>query len=287
MPFIADEIYGNLVCSIDPLEPESVHLTDWPKFDENLIDAKLMEEMALVMKLVSLGHAARNKANIKVRQPLSEVAFVISSTDNPNTIEYYAELLKEELNVKKVRTLDAAGEVVAYELVPLPKQLGQKYKNLYPQLRNAILKLPTEKTALDLLDGKNIPVQLEDVSYEILPDEIEVRIQAKQGFEVTSEGVYVAALVTEISEPLEFEGLAREFIRRVQDARKQAGMDISDRIKLTYTCSEKLGKAISAFSEYIKAETLTVELNSEAIPNVLPNSSEDFDGEQMAIWISK
>jgi isoleucyl-tRNA synthetase len=150
MPFIADEIYRNLVASVDPLAANSVHLTDWPEFDPALINEDLINEMSLIMKLVSLGHAARNKANIKVRQPLSEAAFAINSSDDPRIVEKYSDLLMDELNVKKVRTLSAIGEAVAYEVVPFPKQLGQKYKNLFPQIRKEILSLPTDKTALTL-----------------------------------------------------------------------------------------------------------------------------------------
>ena len=287
MPFMADELYQNLIVSIDDQSPKSVHLTDWPGFDETVIDEKLTNEMNLVMKLVSIGHGARNKANIKVRQPLSEVAFAINSNDDPATIEKYAELFRDELNVKKVRLLSAASEAVAYEIIPLPKQLGQKYKNFYPQIREAILKLPSEKISLQFLSGESVSIKVENETYEILAEEIEVRIQAREGFAVASEGAYMAVLVTEISEELELEGLAREFVRRVQDARKQVGLEISDRIKLAYTCSAKLSKAIKSFTGYIKNETLSVELSDEAIPDILPNATDEFDGEQMAIWIIK
>ncbi len=287
MPFIADELYRNLVVSADALAPISVHLADWPSFDEKLIDEKSIQDMNLVMKLVSLGHAARNKANLKVRQPLAEAAFALSSLDDPEVIENYAELIKDELNVKNVRTLSAASEAVAYELVPLPKQLGQKYRNNFPKMREAILKLPVEETALNLLAGKNISVEVDGEKIEVSPEEVEIRIRARPGFAVSSEGAHLAALVTETSEELQLEGLAREFVRRVQDARKQAGLEISDRIKLMFTASEKLAKAVHAFQEYIKAETLATEISSEALPDTLPNASDEFDGEQVTIWILK
>jgi isoleucyl-tRNA synthetase len=287
MPFIADEIYRNLVASVDPLAANSVHLTDWPEFDPALINEDLINEMSLIMKLVSLGHAARNKANIKVRQPLSEAAFAINSSDDPRIVEKYSDLLMDELNVKKVRTLSAIGEAVAYEVVPFPKQLGQKYKNLFPQIRKEILALPTDKTALTLLSGKNIKIKVEKENLEILPEEVEVRMQAKEGFEVSAEGPYLAALVTELSIDLKKEGLAREFVRHVQDARKQAGLDIADRIKLAYTASEKLTESIQEFTDYIKVETLAIEINAEAVPNTLPNASDEFDGEQVTLWIIK
>jgi len=287
MPFMADELYRNLVVSVDPLAQNSVHLIDWPEFDPSLINEDLIKEMSLVMRLVSLGHAARNKANLKVRQPLSEAAFAISGLDDPKVVEKYSDLLMDELNVKKIRILSAAGEAVAYEVVPLPKQLGQKYKNQFPQIRKAILALPSEKTALTLLSGKNVHVNVENMAFEIIPEEVEVRLQARQGFEVSAEGPYLAALVTELNDDLINEGLAREFVRHVQDARKQAGLDIADRIKLAYTASEKLNAAIKDFTDYIKAETLALEITAEAVPNILPNASDEFDGEQVTLWIIK
>jgi len=287
MPFLADEIYRNLVVLTDPLAPVSVHLADWPDYDPALIDEEKIREMSLLMRMVTLGHSARNKAGIKVRQPLSEASFAFSNIGDANVIEKYADLLMDELNVKKVRSLVAAEEAVAYEVVPLPKQLGQKYKNQFPQLRKAILELPADETALNLLSGKTIKVKVGKEHYEILPEEVEVRLQAKPGFTVAAEGPMLAALVTDLDENLVNEGLAREFVRHVQEARKQSGLEIADRIHLAYSASEKLNKAILAFSDYIMSETLAVELNDKAVPNELPNASDEFDGEQVTIWIRK
>ncbi len=138
------------------------------------------------MKLVSLGHAARNKSGINVRQPLAEAAFALSSADDPRIVEKYAELLEDELNVKKVRLLSAANEAVAYALVPLPKQLGQKYKGDFPQIKDAILALDAEEIAEKVGSGKSFKVTVAGSEYEINPDEVEIHIQAKEGFEVAS-----------------------------------------------------------------------------------------------------
>ncbi|HEX9013551.1 MAG TPA: isoleucine--tRNA ligase, partial [Anaerolineaceae bacterium] len=154
MPFIAEEMYQNLVRSVDEGANASVHLEDWPGYQVDLIDENLNREMNLVMKLASLGHAARNKANRKVRQPLAEAAFAVGSSDEQRSLERYADLLADELNVKKVRALDTAGEAVSYSLNPLPKQLGQKYGKRFPALRKALLELNAETAARELLAGK-------------------------------------------------------------------------------------------------------------------------------------
>ena len=254
MPFISDELYQNLVRSLDENAIEFVHLTRWPEYDATLIDEELNVEMELVMKLASLGHAARNKANRKVRQPLQEVAFSLGNIEEKKIIGKYADILSDELNVKHVRALDAAGEAVSFSLNPLPKQLGQKYGKEFPAIRKAIIEMPSENAARRLLSGQPFTLDVDGTGYEIFPDEVEVRAQAKAGFAVASEGAYMAALVTELTPELIKEGLAREFVRRIQDARKQQDFDISDRIKLLYSASAGLEGAILTFRDYIMGE---------------------------------
>jgi isoleucyl-tRNA synthetase len=287
MPFMAETLYQNLVRSFDSSAPESVHLAEWPKFDAEVINDKLNREMGLVMRLASLGHAARNKANRKVRQPLSEVAFAVGNRDELRVVEEHADLLEEELNVKHVRLLNAAGEAVSFALNPLPKQLGQKYGNLFPELRKAILALDVDKTAPELLAGQSVKVSIASGEYEILPEEIEVRVTAKSGYSVAADGAYLAALVTDLTPELIQEGLAREFVRRVQDLRKSADLDIADRIHLYYTATPGLLEAVSAFADYVKGETLAVDLLPGTNPEGLPSVEDEFDKEKVTVSIKK
>ncbi len=287
MPFIADELYLNLVGSIDKDAQESVHLAPWPLFNEAIIDEKLNREMDLVMKLTSLGHASRNKANRKVRQPLSEVAFSVGSQEEERVVRLYSELLADELNVKQVRLLNAAGEAVSYGLNPLPKQLGQKYGSLFPEIRKVIMAMDVESTALRLLAGENLKIEVDGRELEILPEEVEVRLQAREGYSVASEGAYLAALVTELTPELIAEGLAREFVRRVQDLRKSADLDIADRINLIYTASPVLAKAVETHRDYIMAETLAIQLQSGEVLEGAFSVEDEFDGETVIICIVK
>ncbi|MBI3739790.1 MAG: isoleucine--tRNA ligase, partial [Chloroflexi bacterium] len=199
MPFLADELYQNLVRSVDQFAVESVHLAEWPKYDEVLIDESLNRDMELVMKLVSLGHQARQKANRKVRQPLKEVAFSLGNVSERKAVETFADLIEDELNVKTVRLLDTATEAVSHSVKPLPKQLGQKYGNKFPALQKAILAMNAEEVAQSLAKNGSVNVKADDQAYDILPDEVEVKAQAKEGFAVAEEGSYVAALVTELT----------------------------------------------------------------------------------------
>jgi len=287
MPFLAEEVYQNLVRKVDSKAAESVHLADWPAWQPALVDDKLNREMLLVMKLASVGHAARNKANRKVRQPLLEVAFSVGNADEMRVIELYEEILADELNVKRVRSLDTAGEVVSYTLNPLPKQLGQKYGRRFPAIRTALAALEAEEAGRRLLDGHAVEVNVEEEVFNILPEEVEVRALAREGYAVASEGAILAALVTDLTPELVHEGLAREFVRRVQDLRKQADLDISDRIRLFYSATPGLSEAVHAFTEYIVGETLCVEL-VEIEPNTeLVSAKAIFDNEEVSIGLQK
>ncbi|KAF0111621.1 MAG: isoleucyl-tRNA synthetase [Chloroflexi bacterium] len=287
MPFIADELYLNLVGSVDEKALDSVHLSIWPKFDPTLINEKLNQDMNLVMRLTSLGHAARNKANRKVRQPLSEVAFAVSNRDEEEVVLKYAELFEDELNVKKVRSLNSASEAVSYALNPLPKQLGQKYGNRFPEIRKLILSMDAEETAIQLIAGISLDVMINGEELLILPEEVEVRIQAKEGYTVGSEGAYLAALVIELTPELVKEGLAREFVRRVQDLRKTAELEIADRIKLYYAATPGLLEAVNAYADYIKTETLSVELKAGEIPQDIVSVEDEFDNERVTVGLKK
>ena len=287
MPFLADELYQNLVRSMDPQAPISVHLAEFPAFDASVIDDKLNRDMSLVMKLASLGHAARNKANRKVRQPLAEAAFAVGTADEQAAVLRFADLLTDELNVKMVRPLSTASEAVDFALNPLPKQLGQKYASRFPKVRQALLAVKPLEAAQKLLAGQPLPLVVDGETLEILPEEVEVRVQAHAGFAVASEGAYLAALVTDLSPELVREGLAREFVRRVQDLRKQADLDISDRIRLYYQATPGLEQAVADFKDYIMSETLTVEMRAGTEPQGGVSASDSFDGEQVTVWLNK
>jgi isoleucyl-tRNA synthetase len=285
MPFLAEELYQNLVCSVDREAPESVHLADWPIFNSDRIDEALNADMELVMKLASLGHAARNQVAIKVRQPLSEVAFSVGSAAEQRAIVRYADLLADELNVKLIRVLGSAGEAVFYSLNPLPKQLGQKYKNQFPALRLALLALDPETAGRALLSGDAITVEVEGERFEVLPEEVEVRTEARTGLVVTSEGAYLAALKTDLTPELIKEGLAREFVRRVQDQRKQAGFEIADRIHLYAQASVQLAQALEVHREYIMGETLSLKFEQAAAPAGSSIAEFEFDGERVKVGL--
>jgi isoleucyl-tRNA synthetase len=256
-------------------------MADWPEADPTLIDEAFNRDMKLIMKLASLGHAARNQAAIKVRQPLAQVAFSVSSQEEAQVLKKYADLLSDELNVKSIQLLGSAGEAVQYSLKPLPRQLGQKHKGNYPKVSQAIASLDAEQAAQSLMNGQPIQVNVEGITINVQPDEVEVRAEARSGLVVSAEGAYLAALSTSLTTDLILEGLAREFVRRVQDYRKQAGFEITDRIRLYVQSSPQLSQAIKTHQEYVTGETLVVELINGSPPEASPSVQLEFDSEKV------
>jgi isoleucyl-tRNA synthetase len=288
MPFLAEELYQNLARSVDPAAIESVHLSNWPEVDSSLIDVNLNREMALVLRLKSLGLNAREKKNLEVKQPLSEAAFAVGNVDERRIINEYSDLLAEELNVKKIRLLDSTTEKISHVVKPLPKQLGQKYGNKFPTIQKAILAMDPEYVANTLISGVPLLVMADGQEYQIMSEEVEVKSLAPEGFALAEEGPYVAALVTTLTPELISEGQARKFVRRVQELRKQSGLDVTDRIKLFVKASQGLAHAIAVNQDYITSQTLTRELVFSELPASVKARSEDsFDGETVVFGLTK
>jgi isoleucyl-tRNA synthetase len=287
MPFLAEELYQNLVCSVDGTAPESVHLAGWPETMEEFIDESLNRDMNLVMKLVSLGHSARQKANRKVRQPLAAAAFSVGTATERKALMNNTDIVSDELNVKEVRLLDSATEAVSHTIKPFSKQLGQKYGNKFPAIQKAILSMNAEEVVSTLMAGKALEVTAGGETFQIISEEVEVKAQAKSGFAVAEDGAYVAALVTDLTPELISEGLAREFVRRVQDLRKAADLDVSDRIEMFIEASAGLRSAIEAHQDYITAETLTSKLSFTIPPENSSVVEDEFEGEKVNIAVRK
>lgn len=287
MPFLAEELYQNLVREVDKSSVISVHLAGWPKSNTDLIDDSLNRDMELIMKLVSLGHSARQKANRKVRQPLLEAAFALGRQDERQAVDKYAELLIEELNVKRVRLLDTSSDAATFSIKPLPKQLGQKYGSRFPAIQKVILQMDAAEVAATITSDQNLTVKMDDETLEILPDEVEVHAVARTGYAVASEGAYLTALVTELTPELIKEGLAREFVRRVQDLRKTAELDVADRIILYIEASPDLSRAITDNRDYVTSETLTVKMEFGKPEKTGVVLEDKFDNEIFTVWLER
>jgi isoleucyl-tRNA synthetase len=290
MPFLSEAMYRNLVVIADPSAPESVHLAFWPAHGEALIDEKLMADMRLAQKLVSLGHAARNSAGIKVRQPLAEAVFVVRYSAEREVVRDLAATIAEELNVKAVRVAESAEAMVSYSLNPLPQVLARVLRGDFPKVQRALREgapADVQRWAKALLAGETISVEVDGQSYAITPEQCEVVQSAVAGYAVAEEYGYVAALATTLTEDLIQEGLAREFVRRVQSLRKDADFAISDRITITYQASNRLRDAVRAFAEVIQRETLADALVESGPEAGAHSAAFEFDGETVTIGVRR
>jgi isoleucyl-tRNA synthetase len=251
VPFMAEEIYQNLVVNLDKTAPESVHLCTWPEADENAIDKKLEEEMGLAYTIVQLGRSARNSANIKNRQPLSKM--LISATELP---EYYGDIVKDELNIKEVTLGAQMAEYVNFEIKPNLPVLGKTYGKLIPQIRQEIAKADQMELAVKIQNGESYIINIEGEQIELNSDNLLVTMQGKDGFAFAGEGEIGVVLDTTITEELKEEGYLREILSKVQNMRKESGFEVLDRINFYVAGNEMLEAVIKKFADQIQKDTL-------------------------------
>jgi isoleucyl-tRNA synthetase len=260
-PFVTEVMYQNLVRSADADAPESVHHTDWPQADMAAVDEALLSQMALARQVVTLGHSGRAGKNVKLRQPLARALVHLESGAGELSDELMA-VVQDELNVKKVEFVDAAGELVTYQLLPNNKVLGPLFGSRFPAVRKALSELDPAVAVKRLKASLPLSIQVEEEEIELAPDQILVQEQPQEGLTVASEKGVTVALDIVLTPDLVAEGLARDVIRRVQNLRKEAGFNLDDRIVTLYQAEGKLAEAIEACRDLIAAETLSVDLRA-------------------------
>ncbi len=269
MPFVTEAMYQNLVRSVDLDALESVHHTGWPQADPAAVDEDLLARMALARQVVALGHSARNSRSIKLRQPLA-CALVHLESGADELDEELLALVRDELNVKRVKFVEAMEELVTYRLLPDNKVLGPRFGKRFPAVR-AALAAQDPLAALRRLRAR-LPLRLElalseaegveGKEVELAPQEVLVREEPREGLAVASEQDVTVAVDTVLTPELVAEGLAREVVRRVQNLRKKAGFNLDDRVVTIYQAGGELTEAIEAWRDFIAAETLSVELRA-------------------------
>lgn len=259
VPFVTEEMYQNLVCSVDETAPESVHHTEWPVANAALLDEELMADMELAIRVSSLGRSARSTSGLKLRQPLTKAVVVVGEVER-GRLTRLADLVVDELNVKSLGFAAQTAELVEYEIGLLPHILGKKYGALFPKLRAAVANLDADALVPAFQSGLSVDVNVDGETITLLPEEVEVRFKPRAGYAVAEERGLIVGVDVVITPELESEGLARDLVRRIQNARKTAGFDISDRITTAYQSGPKLAAVFVAHAEYIAAETLSLSL---------------------------
>jgi isoleucyl-tRNA synthetase len=285
-PFITERMYQNLVRSVDPDAPLSVHHCAWPRVDETQANPALLAEMAAARAVVALGHAVRAGGNLKVRQPLGRVV-VVAPPEQRHRLQSHAALVTDELNVKLLEFTADEAELVTYKLLPDNRTLGPKFGPLFPKVRAALTAVDPQAAALVLRSGQNLALSVDGQTVELTPADVIITPQPRPGFAVKAEGDYVVALDTVVTPELRAEGWARELVRRVQDLRKSAGFEISDRVTTYYTATLGLAEAIAAHGDYLKGETLSLALVNGPAPEGAAMLEDTFDGEQVKLGLVK
>ena len=251
VPFVTEEIYQNLVVNLDKTAPESIHLCDWPAVDENKINPELEKEMGLAYTIVKLGRSARNSSNIKNRQPLSEM--LISARELP---EYYGDIVKEELNVKKVVLGADMSKYVNFEIKPNLPVLGREYGKFIPKIKEEIAKRNQMELASKVLAGGTEYIELGDEQVGLNKDNLLVTMQGIGEYAFAGEGEMGVVLDTHITDELREEGYLREILSKVQNMRKDSGFEVLDRINLYVAGNDMLTQVVKKFEDSIKNDTL-------------------------------
>ncbi len=259
VPFLSDALYRNLVLSVQPDAPESVHLAGFPVANEALVDEALMAGTRLIMRLTSLGHAARNRSGFKVRQPLAQVRIALREPEERAVVETLADQLTEELNVKDL-VLAEEDELIAFRLSGRPDRLGPRFGGQFPRVRSALAEADPVPLVQALRAGKPIELIVDGDSVQIEPDDVTIETEAREGLAVASEGGYVVAITTTLTEELRQEGIVRDLVRRIQNLRKEADLHVADRIVTYVRASGPVADSVAAQSAYIRRETLSEQI---------------------------
>ncbi len=248
-PFLAEEIFTNLTGK------ESVHLEDYPQANEKIIYPELEKEMDVVIKLVSLGRAARNDCQIKVRQTLGD--FFVPAKYR-SLIQRMEELIKEEINVKNIKYISGKDDFVTYEIKPNYKMMGPKFGKHVKHIANALQKSDANKIVDSIHSGKDYYLEIDGSTFHIEEEDLLINTKNKGNFvfEALNQDIFVALDKT-LNDELIAEGLARELVNKIQNTRKEKDLDIMDRINIFYTAEKNIQNIFFQFAEYIKAETLT------------------------------
>lgn len=276
VPFITEQIYGNLVLPFYKNVPVSVHLTSFPVCDKAFIDTQLGENMDRVINIVSLGRTARNACAIKNRQPLSELLIRADKFDS--LPEEYLDILKEELNVKKVAFISDSSGFASYEIKPQLRTLGPKYGPLIGKIREHLAQCDSSALVNAVRKGETVTVSIDNTLVAFKEEDLLISDKNKEGYQTVSEKGITVILNTELSQELIQEGLMRELVSKIQTMRKESGFNVTDHIVVTYSCGEKLAEVIEKYKSEIMQDTL-----ADSITAGSGASLKDINGEEISL----
>ncbi|MBI3578648.1 MAG: isoleucine--tRNA ligase, partial [Ignavibacteriales bacterium] len=286
-PFLADELYRNLNTVAETESAGSVHLAKFPAVDEDIINSELEQRMERAIKIVGLVRAMRMKSNLKVRQPLKKIILPIANERDRAAVKQMEDVILEEINVKQIEYVTDESGIVKKKAKPNFRTLGQKFgKSVQPVA--ARIREFTSKEINELERQGSFTFPINGAEYIIAKEDIEILHEDIKGWMVESDGSVTVALDTELNDELIDEGLAREFVNRIQNMRKDSGFEVTDRIKIYYQASERMAKALHRMTSYIQQETLATQLvGTQGTDPSISLVEEDINGEQTSIGIEK
>ena len=281
IPFMTEEIYQNLVRSIDKTAPESIHLCDFPAADEKAIDKELEKNMDAALKIVVLGRACRNAANIKNRQPIGNMfvraPFALSS--------YFDEIIEEELNVKKVTFTEDVSAYTSYTFKPQLRTVGPKYGKYLGQIQKALAGLDGNAAMEEL--RKSGVLKLDSVNDEVVlcEEDLLITMTQMEGYMTEGDNEVTVVLDTNLTPELLEEGFVREIISKIQTMRKEAGFEVMDKITVSYQAQEKVQKIFDKFGKEICQDVLAEDITSDAVTGY--QKEWNMNGETVLLGVEK
>jgi isoleucyl-tRNA synthetase len=266
--------------------PLSVHMTEFPRQDESLIDLELEKNMDLVEKVVSLGRAARSRKNLKVRQPLSQLLVKLPGDNGFERLSGDLVTIKDELNIKDIVPAADLDQYVTYSAKLNFKVAGPKLGKHVKTAAGKIGQLTSEQVR-DFVRENSLSIESDGERFTLTDEDVEVSRIEKEGFAVESDATLTIALVTDITEELRDEGFARELVNKIQNMRKKTGLEVTDHIAIQMCTGERLRKAADRYTEFIRRETLANRIDFLEADKLKNGTEWDINGEKAALAVTK
>ncbi len=282
-PFYSDRLYSDLTKATGKDNVVSIHLADFPKVNESLIDKDLEERMQIAQDISSMVLALRRKVNIKVRQPLSSIMVPVLDAHQKQAIEAIQSLILNEVNIKEIKYLDDSSGILVKKIKPDFKKLGPRYGKIMKDLATVISELPQQSISQLEKEGK-FELSVLGQTAEILIDDVEIISEDIPGWLVANEGKLTVALDITVTEDLKKEGIARELVNRIQNIRKSNGYEITDKIRVVIQPDERINEAVNEFNEYIANQVLS---NNVILDNLTDGTELDLDDMKLLVKIEK
>ena len=286
MPFLSEHIYQNLVRGVLPDAPESVHMSAWPEADPAKEDAALLFDIEVVQKVVGLARAARAQSGVRTRQPLSRLLIRAPDDASAKALAEHQDQILEELNVRAIEFIARDAGLVSYRIKPNLPKLGKRFGGRLPAIRRALELAGSADIASAVARGESFVIEVDAETLTLAPEDVLVETRSAEGFACGEDSGYLTALDTTLNDELIHEGIARELIRTVQDARKKAGLEVSDRIVLGVSGSDGVQAALDRYRDHLMAETLAVDWRV-AQEDPLIRERRTLDDEEWTIELAK